>query len=95
NYELDDKARELLPSLSTEALEKAYEEAVHRILEANCYDASLEAALRQVAEKHEVAFKDLIQRIRIQLTGRTVSPDILSVMQLLSFVLKQRLSQKL
>ncbi|NPV38206.1 Glutamyl-tRNA synthetase [Brevinematales bacterium NS] len=94
-YELDEKARELLPSLCTDTLEKAYQEAVHFILETSSYDATLEAALRQVAEKHTVAFKDLIQRIRIQLTGRTVSPDILSVMRLLSPVLKQRLSKKL
>ncbi|MCX7883107.1 MAG: glutamate--tRNA ligase [Brevinematales bacterium] len=94
SYELDEKARELLPSLQTETLEKAYQEAKHIILATSRYDETLESLLRQVAEKYGIPFKDLIQRIRIQLTGKTVSPDILSVMRLLSPVLPQRLSRQ-
>lgn len=92
-YQLDEKAKALLPSLTTEAHQKAYEEACSVILSATVYDTSLEQSLRAIAEKHNIAFKDLIQRIRIQLTGRSVSPDILSVMKLLSSVLKQRLEK--
>jgi glutamyl-tRNA synthetase len=95
SYELDEKARELLPSLKGGAIEKAFEKAKEVILSASSYDAQLEARLRSLAEEHGIPFKDLIQRIRIQLTGKTVSPDILSVMKLLSCVLKDRLNRNL
>ncbi len=93
-YELDEKAKEVLPTLRTEANDKAYTEAKEAIIKAKAYDSELEQTLRQIAEKHQVAFKDLIQRIRIQLTGKTVSPDILSVMKLLSPVLSKRLEKE-
>jgi len=94
-YQLDDKARETLASLDTPSLHEAYDRAAQAILAATTYDQSLEAELRSIAETHNVAFKDLIQRIRIQLTGKTVSPDILSVMKLLSSVLEKRLRASL
>lgn len=91
----DERAQELLPTLSTESMEKAFAEAREAILSTTSYDAMLESKLREIAQRHGVIFKDLIQRIRIQLTGKTVSPDILAVMRLLSPVLERRLSQRI
>ncbi|NPV02724.1 MAG: glutamate--tRNA ligase [Brevinematales bacterium] len=51
----------------------------------------LEEKLRAVSETTGVKFGKLVQTLRIRLTGKTVSPDIISVIKLLGEDLKKRL----
>jgi glutamyl-tRNA synthetase len=54
---------------------------------------TLESDLRQIAEKHEIKFGNLVQVMRIKLTGKTVSPDIITVIKLLGDNAIKRLSE--
>jgi glutamyl-tRNA synthetase len=45
--------------------------------------AAMEPALREVAERHQVAAGKLFQPLRVALTGLTVSPGIFEVLEML------------
>jgi glutamyl-tRNA synthetase len=77
--ELDDKARALLTSDARALLRKAT--AVLRDVEWRT--EPLDAAVRRLAESEGVKLSAVAQPLRAALTGRTTSPGIFEVMQVL------------
>ena len=78
--ELDDGAAALLTPEARELLAAAHKSLVAL---ANWDAESLEAAIRDVAESRDVKLGKLAQPLRAALTGRTTSPGIFEVLELL------------
>ncbi len=53
--------------------------------------SGIEEKLRVISEKHQVKFGDLVQAIRIKLTGNTASPGITTVIELLGGEARKRI----
>lgn len=85
-YALDDEAGKVLSGLlGDENMKKAAEETKTAVIKAGGYDSfeALEKDLKAIADNHAVKFGDLVQVLRVRLTGKTKSPDIIAVMKLL------------
>ncbi|OHD54307.1 MAG: glutamate--tRNA ligase [Spirochaetes bacterium GWF1_51_8] len=85
-YEMTPEAQAKLAELDSEpGVKEAYPAAKTAAIEASAsgnFDG-LEDKLRSLAEQSGVKFGKLVQLLRIKLTGKTVSPDIISVIRLL------------
>jgi glutamyl-tRNA synthetase len=77
---IDDVAAALLTAEARQTLQEAHDKLVAL---ANWDAASLEAAIREVAEAGGVKLGKLAQPLRAALTGRTTSPGIFDVLALL------------
>jgi glutamyl-tRNA synthetase len=85
-FSMDEKALPVLEELKKNVdIEKAYVEVKKWLLAMKNWEnrAEIEENLKSTAAQHSVKLGDLIQRLRIQLTGKTISPDIILLFRLL------------
>lgn len=85
-YKLDNAAKTVLDELLKDPnMSKAAEEMKSAVIKSGGYSSfeALESGLKGIAENLSVKFGDLVQVLRIRLTGKTKSPDIITVMKLL------------
>ncbi len=97
-FQIEDNAAGQLDSLlKNPDLMKSYSEARNIILSIQDFQnlSGLEHDLREISERNSVKFGDLIQVLRIIITGRTSSPDILSVIKLTGENVRERLNLSL
>lgn len=66
-------------------MKKSADEMKASVLKTGGYDSfeALESDLKKISEANGVKFGDLVQVLRIRLTGKTKSPDIIAVMKLI------------
>lgn len=83
---MDEKASAKLEKISgTPETVAAYEESKSLIASIEDFSdlSGIEEKLREIADKNAAKFGQLVQMLRIKLTGRSVSPDIITVISLL------------
>lgn len=97
-YAIEESAMERYRELSKKSeVMKALEKARSIIENLNDYERleSLEERLRNVAKEKKAPFGELAATLRIQLTGKNTTPDIVTVIKLLEEETKKRLSRKI
>lgn len=93
-YEIDETARDSFDSLMQNPdIKNAYNQAKEKLTNLTEYSIldGLDSALRSIAEANSIKFGDLIQTLRFTLTGKSATPDFLSVIRLLGKDIKERL----
>jgi glutamyl-tRNA synthetase len=85
-YRLDDAAKSAVDALLQDPnMAKAAEEMKAAVIKSGGYVSfeALEADLKKISDARQIKFGDLVQVLRVRLTGKTKSPDIITVMKLL------------
>jgi glutamyl-tRNA synthetase len=82
----EESAMEALKTLLEEPnMKKSADEMKANVLKTGGYDTfeALESGLKGITETNGIKFGDLMQVLRIRLTGKTKSPDLIAVMKML------------
>ncbi len=93
-FSMDDEAKNALTDyLKNETLAKASNEMIQAVLSAGDLTdlTGLENSIRGLAESSGLKFGDLMQVLRIRLTGKLKSPDTMTVLKLLGPEARRRL----
>ncbi len=93
DYAIEEKAGEILSQLlENKDIESAYKELRNHIISISNFDKTegLEEKIRLISQNHSVKFGELMQVLRIKLTGKMSSPDTISVIRLLGEETKKR-----
>ena len=97
-YDIEEKAMEKYRELTKKSeVMKAFKKACFTIEKLSEYDRleGLEEKLRDIAKEENTSFGELVAILRIRLTGRNTTPDIITVIKLLEEEAKERLAREI